>query len=393
MMLYLDYAATTPPYREVVDTVSEVMGKYYGNPSSIHGIGMEAERLIMQSRENIAAILQAKPSEIVFTSCGTESNNMAIKGAALQYRNRGNHLITSEIEHPSVAETFRQLEGMGFRVTVLPVDGTGQVCLDALREALSEDTILVSIMYVNNETGRIQPIEEIGKILSAYPKICFHVDAVQGVGKLPVHPERMGIDLLSASAHKFRGPKGVGFLYKKEGVQLQPLLAGGGQEHGLRSGTENVPLIVGMAKALRMATEKLDEAIERKKRFRRILAEGVASIPQLVMNGSDKPDDMAPHIFNFSFPGMKSEVVVHALEKHGIYISTRSACASGEEKPSKVLLAMGYDRARAVSGLRISFSEEHTEEDARFVVAKLKQVVEEFKPFIHGGSPAGRRSS
>ncbi len=383
-MLYLDYAATTPPYDEVVLAVTEVMKLHYGNPSSLHRIGIQAERLLIKSKESIAKAMGAKPDEIVITSGGTESNNLAIKGAALFYRNRGKHLITTQIEHASVSEAFSQLEDMGFRVTYLPVDETGQVRIKDLEAALRDDTILVSVMMVNNEIGRIQPIFEIGRLLSAFPRIIFHVDAVQGAGKLPFSPEQMGIDLFSASAHKFRGPKGTGFLYRREGVQLQPQLVGGGQEYGLRSGTENVPLIVGMAKAIRLATERLAQDIEQKRRFRRLVSEGLASIPGLFLTGSNNEAEMAPHIVHVTIPGVRPEVVVHALEQHEIYISTRSACASGEDSPSKVLLAMGYDRRRASSGLRISFSSEHTEEDAARLIKKMTEVVGQLTPSVTG---------
>ncbi|MFC0216316.1 cysteine desulfurase family protein [Paenibacillus chartarius] len=389
-MLYLDYAATTPPYPEVIDAVREVMASYYGNPSSIHRVGIEAERLVIQSRETIANLLRVKPGEIVFTSCGTESNNLAIKGAALA-AGKGKHLITTPIEHASVSEAMRQLERQGYRLTVVPVDESGAVRLDKLKEALCDDTILVSVMHVNNEMGRIQPIAEVARMLKAYPKALLHVDAVQGVGKLPVFPAELGVDLLSASAHKFRGPKGVGFLYRREGVRLEPLLAGGGQEHGARSGTENVPLIVGMAKALRMATSRLDEAIRRKEAFRRIVADGIGHIPGLQLTGPADGTGMAPHIVHLTYPGMKSEVVVHALEKRGMYISTRSACSSGEEKPSTTLEAMGFDRSRAVSGLRISYPEDYTEEDARRFVAALAETALELRPMLQQVR-TGRRS-
>jgi cysteine desulfurase len=381
-MLYLDYAATTPPYDEVIESVAEVMKLHYGNPSSIHRLGVQAEQLLERSKEVIAESLQVSAKEIICTSGGTESNNLAIKGIANAYRHRGNHLITTAIEHASVAESFAQLEKDGFRVTYLPVDGKGQVCVDDVQAAITEDTILASIMFVNNEIGSIQPIGEIGKLLAAYPKISFHVDAVQGVGKLPVKPRELGIDLCSASAHKFQGPKGVGFLYRRDGIQLQPQLVGGGQEFGSRSGTENVPLIVGMAKAFRISTEQLDEKISYKYKLRTIFTEGIASIPGLLVSGSDEEQDMAPHIVHFTFPGMKAEVVVHALEQEDIYISTKSACASGEEEPSKVLLAMGYDRRRAASGLRVSFSETHTPDDAYTFIEKLRMVIEKVSPTI-----------
>jgi cysteine desulfurase len=394
-MLYLDYAATTPPYPEVIEAVREVMASFYGNPSSIHRLGIEAERLVIQSRETIAGILRVKPSELVFTSCGTESNNLAVKGAALAAlaaRGSGGHLITTPIEHASVAESFRQLQALGFRVTVVPVDESGAVRLDKLQEAMDDATILVSVMHVNNEMGRIQPLADIARVVKAHPKALFHVDAVQGVGKLPLAPSELGIDLLSASAHKFRGPKGAGFLYRREGVRLEPLLAGGGQEHGVRSGTENVPLIVGMAKALRMATAQLDEAMRSKSAFRAAVAEAVAALPELRLTGPVDGSGMAPHIVHFTFPGMKSEVVVHALEKRGFFISTRSACSSGEEKPSAVLQSLGFDRARAVSGLRVSYPEDYTVEDAREFAAALQAVVSELRPMLKQTGRGGRRA-
>lgn len=374
-MLYMDHCATTPPYDEVVDTVAQIMKQYYGNPSSLHRLGVEAERLITKAREVIARALDVKPGEIVFTSGGTESNNLAIKGAAHAYRRRGRHIITSMVEHASVYECCKQLEAEGYRVTYLPVDETGAVRVSDLMEAICDDTILVSIMHVNNEMGRIQPVEEIGAVLRNYPRIVFHVDAVQSVGKLKVRPAAAGIDLLSCSAHKIRGPKGVGFLYRRDGIALEPLFAGGGQEDGVRSGTENVPLIVGMAKAVRMAVERQEQAAAHLYSLREKLVRQIGDMRGLTVNGSETMGNMAPHIVNFSAPGIKPEVVVHALEQHGICISTRSACASGEQRPSRVLTAMGLSPAAAASGLRISLSADHTERDIDFFCDALKQVV------------------
>ncbi|SEF50669.1 cysteine desulfurase family protein [Paenibacillus sp. UNC499MF] len=379
-MLYLDNAATTQPYKEVAQTVADVMLQHFGNPSSIHKFGLDAEKLVRKSREVIASVLKARPEEIIFTSGGTESSNLAIKGAAYRYRSRGRHLITTAVEHASVKEAFRQLQAEGFEVTILPVDETGQVRVDDVKAAVTGETILVSVMHVNNEMGRIQPIGEIGKWLREKQTVLFHVDAVQGVGKLPFSPDELGIDLMSASAHKFKGPKGAGFLYKRTGIDLQAQLAGGGQEQGMRSGTENVPLIVGMAKALRMATDNLEEDIRRKRAFRAIAVEGIIGLPELALTGSRDEEDMAPHIVHFCYPGMNSEVVVHALEQRGIYISTKSACSSGEPEPSKVLLSMGLDRAHASSGLRVSWTEEHTEADARRFVEALRGVIADLVP-------------
>ncbi|SDH96636.1 cysteine desulfurase [Paenibacillus naphthalenovorans] len=388
-LLYMDYAATTPMYEEVIDTMTEVMRSFYGNPSSLYAMGTDAEQLVARARQTIAAKLQCDPGEILFTSGGTESNNLAIRGAAERYRHRGNHLITTMVEHPSVYETFRKLEKDGYRVTYLPVDDTGQIRMEELEQALTDDTILVSVMHVNNEMGRIQPIEQIGQMLQHRPKTLFHVDAVQSVGKLPVIPKQLGADLLTCSAHKLRGPKGIGFLYCRRGVELEPLLLGGGQEKGLRSGTENVPAIVGMAKAVRMAVEEQQAFAKHTAGLREMLVQGIDRLPELVLSGSRNPEDMAPHIVHFSFPGMKSEVLVHALEQRGICVSARSACSSAAEKPSRVLTAMGASDAAAVSGIRLSYSLQQTQEDVRRFCSALQEVVAELKPAV--SSQKGRR--
>lgn len=381
IMLYMDYAATSPLYEEVIETIAEVMKTHYGNPSSIHRLGVEAEKLIHSAKGVIAQAISVMPNEIICTSGGTESNNLAIKGAAYSYQQRGKHLITTQIEHASVKEVFAQLEQEGFRVTYLPVSRSGRVHLEDLQAAICEDTILVSIMYVNNEVGTIQPVQEIGQYLKMkHPRIIFHVDAVQGLTKLPLQPKAWGIDLCSASAHKFRGPKGVGFLYRRAGLQLKPLFAGGGQEFGVRSGTENVPLIVGMAKALRISMDNQADKIAHGYVLRSQLQAGISVIPELTLTGSEEDSEMAPHIVHFAFTGMKAEVVVHALEQKGIYISTRSACTSGESEPSEVMLALGCGRDQAMSGLRVSFSFEHRESDVALFLSRLQEVVKELAP-------------
>ncbi|MFD0682644.1 MULTISPECIES: cysteine desulfurase family protein [unclassified Paenibacillus] len=379
-MLYLDYAATTPPYEEVVDTMAEVMKKHFGNPSSLHKLGVEGEQLVSQSRAVIAKCMQCRPDEIIFTSGGTESNNLAIQGTVHRFRHRGNHIITTAVEHASVYDTFKALESQGYRVTYLPVDATGAVKLDELELALAEDTILISVMAVNNETGRIQPIEQIaGMLKRLQSKALFHVDAVQAACKLPLNLAEQRIDLMSFSAHKVRGPKGIGFLYCRQGLELQPLLWGGGQENGVRSGTENVPAIVGMAKAIRMATNLQGRFQEHTAHLRQRFIAGIKEIPELLLNASVHSSDMAPYIMNFSFPGLRPEVLLHSLEQHGIYVSTGSACSSGAAKPSRVLKAMGYDDARATAGIRISYSLEHTLEEADYFCRILKQVVDQLK--------------
>ncbi|MEI7026717.1 cysteine desulfurase family protein [Paenibacillus sp. y28] len=375
-MLYFDHCATTPVDEEVLRAVTEVMRTAYGNPSALHKLGVEAERLVNKARSVIAGQLSVRPEEIIFTSGGTESNNLAVKGAAYYYRSRGTHLITTRIEHPSVMEPFRQLEEEGFQVTYLDADQSGAASVAQLAQALRPDTILVSMMHVNNETGRIQPVAEAGALLKAYPRILFHVDAVQSIGKLPLALSDWGIDLCSISAHKIRGPKGAGVLYRRNGVQLRPLLAGGGQEQGARSGTENVPLIVGTAKAVRLACERQPAAALKLRQLRRQLLDLLAREPRLVYNGSLQETDMAPQVVNVSAPGLKAEAVVHALEELGICISTKSACSSGKEEPSSVLLAMGADRQRAVSPLRISLSEAHEPEQIQQLAAKLSAALD-----------------
>lgn len=380
-MLYFDHAATTPPFEEVIEAVGEVMGRHFGNPSSIHRLGMDAERLLARAREAVAALIRAAAEEIVFTSGGTESNNLAVLGAARQFAGRGKHAVTTSVEHASVYECFRYLERNGYEVTYVEPDAQGKINARDVLAAVRADTVLVSVMHVNNEIGAIQPIAEIGRELRERPRVLFHVDAVQSVGKLEVMPASWGVDLLSASAHKIRGPRGAGFLYKRKGLQLQPLLLGGGQEGDLRSGTENVPAIVGMAKALRMTMERREEAAARIAGLRKQLLARLRAIPGLVYNGSEDEADMAPHIVGVSVPGIRSEVVVHDLEEHGICISTKSACSSGENKPSRVLLAMGCDEERAASGLRISLSADHTSVQIDRLAETLVRTVDKLRRF------------
>lgn len=372
-MIYFDHAATTPPYEDVAKTVAEVMARHYGNPSSLHRLGEESSKLLDKAREVSAAALGVRPREIVFTGGATESNNMAIKGAALQFAGRGKHLITTETEHPSVLESVKQLVSWGWEATVLPVDGNGNVTAEQVREALRPDTVLVSVMHVNNETGAVQPVEDIGRLLkSAAPRVLFHVDGVQGFGKLPLSLTDGGIDLYSLSAHKLRGPKGVGLLYVREGLQLAPLLAGGGQEGGYRSGTENIPYIVAFSKALRLAAEGRDARATVMYRLREQLIQGLAELPELAVISSAQG---APHIVHFSYPGMKAEALLHMLEEEGFYVSTRSACSSKRSEPSRILLAMGKSKEIASSGIRISMGDEHEERDIDALLAALKQSV------------------
>ncbi len=362
-MLYMDYSATTPPFDEVIETVAKAMKLYYGNPSSLHRLGVEADQVIQGARSIVAKVLECKPEEVIFTSGGTESNQLALKGTAYQNRERGKHIISTPIEHASVYECLKQLEQEGFEITYVPVDSSGVVRAADIEKAIRPDTILVSVMHVNNETGSIQPVEAIGQVLKAHPKIKFHVDAIQSVGKLTVNPGKMGADLLSLSAHKFGGPKGSGALFIKSGLRLKPLFAGGGQEGGLRSGTQNVPMIAGLAKALKMTEQSRLQDLQYMYKLREQLIQRLTDYPEFVISGSNRFEEMAPHIVHFCFPSVRSEVMVHALEKRDLFISTRSACSSGDPKPSRVLLAMGMNEKAAESGLRISFSASHTLND------------------------------
>ncbi|MDQ0046564.1 cysteine desulfurase [Paenibacillus polymyxa] len=371
-MKYFDYAATTPPFEEVITTVAEVMRRHYGNPSSMHRYGEDADKLLKRSREVCAAALGVYPSEIVFTSGATESNNLAIKGVALQYQTRGKHIVTVSTEHPSVYEACRQLTNLGFEVTFLPVDAEGHVSVEQVCAAVRKDTILVSIMHVNNETGRVQPVHDIGAALKKqFPRVLFHIDGVQGFGKLPVDIRGWQADLYSLSAHKLRGPKGAGLLFVREGVELFSLLSGGSQEQGFRAGTENVPLLVGMSKAVRLAGERQAETARRMTEWRERVVAEVQTIPQLRLNSGEE----APHIVHFSYPGMKAEVLLHTLEQLGVAVSTKSACSSKLAEPSRVLQAMGRNEAEASGGIRISFGDEHTEQDIDELILALQQAV------------------
>lgn len=383
-MIYFDHAATSPPHEDVTRTIAEVMAEHYGNPSSLHRLGDESGKLLRRAREVCADSLKVKPSEIVFTSGATESNNLALKGVAWQYISRGKHIVTTMIEHPSVFECCKQLQSLGWEVTYLPVNSSGQVTAEQVSAVIREDTILVSVMHVNNEIGTVQPIAEIGAMLkNNYPRVLFHVDGVQGFGKIPLSISECGIDLYSLSAHKWRGPKGIGLLYVRDGLVLSPLMAGGGQEGGLRPGTENVPNIVGMAKAIRLANENVAAKSKEMSRLKDILIHGIQDIPELVLN-SEK--DGAPHIIHFSYPGMKAEVILHMLEEEGFIVSTQSACSSKHLEPSRVLLAMGKDAATASSGIRISLVSEHTDEHINKLLNSLTKIVNKLKKLKGGPS-------
>lgn len=380
-MIYFDNSATTQPHPQVVDVVKKAMESYYGNPSSLHQKGVEAENILKQARAIAAQFLKCKPGEIFFTSGGTESNNAAIKGVAFQYQSRGKHIVTTQIEHPAVYDVCKQLEEWGFEVTYLPVDREGRVSLDDVKKAIRPDTILVSVMHVNNELGTIQPIQEIGTFLKLYPKIVFHVDAVQSFGKVPIQVKEWGIDLLSVSAHKFYGPRGAGILFKREGLKIQPLLMGGGQEAGVRSGTENVPAIAGMAKAIRLLEEQAGKEATHLASLSQLLREGLQNLPLCTINTPER--GAAPHIVNLSFPGMKAEVLLHALEERGFLVSTKSACSTKSDEPSRVLMATGMERQQALSSLRISFGRENTRDEVMRFLDALSETVKRIRPYMN----------
>lgn len=375
-MIYLDNSATTQVHPEVVVMLTDVMQQYYGNPSSLHSMGVKAERLVEQARMIIAEALDASPQEIFFTSGGTEANNMAIRGIAKQYRNRGKHIITTEIEHPSVYEVFVHLEKQGFHVTYLPVDALGRIRLSDLEQAMTDETILVSVMHVNNEVGTIQPIEEIGALLEKYPKAYFHVDAVQSFGKIPLSVRKAKIDALSLSAHKFHGPKGIGSLYLRKQVAIDPLLIGGGQERGLRSGTHNVPGIAGLAKATVLAKKQQTSMMPKFQAWKeKFIADVMGKLDHVFVNGDQTMDGGAPYIISLSFPGMKSEVLVHALEDEKVFVSSKSACSSKVEKPSRVLTAMGLPNEAVIGSIRISMGYQTEEKDLIYCLEALQRVV------------------
>ncbi|QCJ43742.1 cysteine desulfurase [Bacillus sp. S3] len=376
-MIYLDNSATTKPFKEVLDSFVTVSSEYFGNPSSLHSLGGQAEKLLSQAREQLAKLIKVKPAEIYFTSGGTESNNIAIKGAARLNRNKGRHIITSSVEHASVRAAMEELEQEGFEITYLPVDENGRVGVDDVEKAIRKDTILISIMQVNNEVGSVQPITEIGEILKNYSQILFHVDTVQGIGKVPLSLKNSNVGLCSLSAHKFHGLKGTGALFIREGARLAPLFSGGNQERKMRSGTENVAGAVAMAKALRMTMDKSEAGLERMKKIQSMLRTELNEIDGVKIH--TPVIHSAPHIVNFSLIGMRSEVFIHALEQQGVFVSTTSACSSKRKSPSKTLLAMGVPESLAESAIRVSLSFENTEDETKTAVSVIKKTANQLR--------------
>lgn len=378
MTAYLDNAATTFVFPEVKDIMVRVMEEDYGNPSSLHTKGIEAEKYIKDAKDIISKQLKVDAKDLIFTSGGTEANNMALLGSAYRNKRRGNHIITTQIEHPSVLQPLLQLENQGFRVTYLPVDKNGIVSMRALQEALCDETILVSIMMVNNEIGAVQPIEEIGQIVKNYnPSILYHVDGIQGFGKFHIYPKRCNIDFFSVSGHKIHGPKGIGFLYCKDKMKLQPIIFGGGQEKGMRSGTENVPAIAGLGVATKKIYEEHEKKIEVLKQLKQSLIEQVETMENVVNHSGD-----APHIVSISFVGVRSEVLLHALEEKGVYVSSGSACSSNHPAVSGTLKSIGLPKAEQESTLRFSLSIFTTKEEIDYTATCLKELVPQLRRFI-----------
>jgi len=375
--IYLDHSATTYTKPEVLEEMLPVFNEYFGNPSSIYSYGREAKRLVDKARDRVAKALNALPEEIFFTAGGSEADNWALRGVAYANKERGNHIITSKIEHHAILHTCQQLEKEGFKVTYLPVDKYGMVSLEDLKNSITDETILISIMYANNEIGTIQPIDEIGKIAKE-SKIYFHTDAVQAVGNIKIDVKEQNIDLLSLSAHKFYGPKGVGALYIKKGTRITNLITGGGQERGRRAGTENVPGIVGLGKAIELATENIDSYNEKLLKLRTKLINGIMErIPYTLVNGH--PEKRLPGNANFCFKYIEGESLLLNLDMKGISASSGSACTSGSLDPSHVLLAIGLPHEIAHGSLRLTLGEENTEEDIDYVLEVLPEIVQRLR--------------
>ena len=382
--IYLDNSATTRVFPEAAALMSDIYLNDYGNPSSMHHLGVTAEKRLTDAADTLADILKVNRKELVFTSCGSESDNLAIIGAAEAAARKGRHVITTAIEHPGVSEAFAHLQEQGFEVTVLPVDRYGRVRPDDLEAAVREDTVLVSVMHVNNEIGSVQPVEELARRIKAKnPGTLFHVDAVQSFGKEVLRPKRMGIDLLSASGHKIHGPKGVGLLYIRDGVRVHNLIYGGGQQRGLRSGTENVAGIAGMALAAKMLYDDLDRDTARLFAMKKAFLERIAAVPGVQINGIRdihdlRPEETAPHIISLSVKDIRAEVLLHALEEKGIYVSAGSACASNRPHISETLKAIGLDRNLLDSTIRLSMSVLTTEAEMDAAAAALEELI----PFL-----------
>ncbi len=389
MEVYLDNSATTRVFPEVAELMTKIMCEDYGNPSSLHIKGLQAEQYLRYAKETLAKLLKVSEKEIIFTSGGTESDNLALIGGATANNRRGNHLITTQIEHPAILQTMRHLEELGYRVTYLPVDDCGQIHLEDLHRAMTPDTILVSIMHTNNEIGSLQPVAEAGALIKRMnPNTLFHVDAVQGFGKAKIYPKKMNIDMLSVSGHKIHGPKGVGFLYVGDKVKLHPIVFGGGQQQGLRSGTENVPGVAGLAKAAELLYQHFDEDIDHLYQCKRHFIEGVGKIEDVSVNGllPGEPygQGTAPHVVSVSFRGVRSEVLLHALEEKGIFVSAGSACSARKPQPSATLRAIGVEKDLLESTIRFSFSVFTTIEEIDYTLQVMYDKIPMLRMYTRG---------
>jgi len=375
--IYMDHAATTPVDREVVEAMMPCFTRVYGNASSLHSFGREAHNAMEEARRRVAELINAHSEEIVFTAGGTESDNIAIKGVAYANRSRGDHIVTSTIEHPAVLETCRSLEKQGFKVSYIPVDKGGVVELETLRRAVTERTVLITIMHANNEIGTIEPMEEIAEIAEA-KSIIFHSDAVQSAGKIPIDVKAIGVDLLSISAHKIYGPKGVGALYIKKGTRLEPIIHGGGHEKGLRSSTENIPGIVGLGKAAELAKARMSEDTTHLTNLcDRLIKATLSNIEESYLNGH--PTKRLPNNAHFRFTGIEGEALILNLDERGIAASTGSACSSKKLLPSHVLMAIGLDEVQAHGSLRLTLGRENTKEDIEYVLEVLPETVKKLR--------------
>ncbi len=385
--IYLDNSATTRVFDEAASYMCRVMTSDYGNPSSMHHMGVKAEKYLREASGIFSNILGCSEKNIYYTSGGTESDNMALIGAARAFERRGKKIVTTAIEHPAVTGTMKYLEKEGFEVTYLGTDKSGRISLEELENALTEDTILVSVMHTNNEIGSLQPVEEAAKIIKNKCKDCyFHVDAVQGFGKARILPSKTGIDLMSISSHKIHGPKGCGVLYVGDDVRLVPTVYGGGQQKGLRSGTENVPGIAGMALAAKMLYEKYDEDVTRLYELKKYFIEKSSQIDGVSVNGltaggTDAIRETAPHIISLSVKDVRAEVLLHALEDRGIYVSAGSACSTHKRTPSATLTAIGLDRNLLESTIRLSMSVFTTKEDMDNTLNALGELIPALRRF------------
>lgn len=381
MECYFDNSATTRVYPEVAELMTKIMLEDYGNPSSMHLKGMDAEVYVRHARETIAKSLKVDDRCILFTSGGTESDNMALIGCASANKRAGMHIITTKIEHPAILDTCKYLETLGYEITYLGVDNNGQISLEELENAIRPDTIIVSIMYTNNEIGSVMPIEEAGKLIKAKnPGTLFHVDAVQGFGKYRIYPKKMNIDLLSVSGHKIHGPKGVGFLYIGDKVKIHPIIHGGGQQKNLRSGTENVPGIVGIAKATELIYQNFDADVDHMYAMKEKLINGLLEIEDVKINGLTGRDS-APHIVSLSVGSIRSEVLLHALEDKGIYVSAGSACASNKPAISETLKAINVEKRFLDSTIRFSLCPANTEEEIDYCLDTIKSILPMLRKF------------